>query len=152
MVVELSMQYCGQITFLRDKYFRVHLRHLTFLRCIITQFDRKVDFQNHLFGWLRFENRFFLIIKCEFISRILFKLKWTLAYAVCRFNATDFSYISRKSRLLYIHRIHIAILNIQMKISFFCDICQVNINIPFIPDSLQIKSSAITIVFVEIER
>ena len=27
-----------------------------FLRCIITEFDRKVDFQNHLFGWIRFRN------------------------------------------------------------------------------------------------
>ena len=30
-----------------------------FLRCIITEFDRKVDFQNHLFGWIRLENWFF---------------------------------------------------------------------------------------------
>ena len=31
----------------------------TFPRYIITEFERKVDFQNHPFGWLRFENRFF---------------------------------------------------------------------------------------------
>ena len=24
-----------------------------------TEFERKVDFQDHPFGWLRFENRFF---------------------------------------------------------------------------------------------
>ena len=32
----------------------------TFLRCIIIEFDRKVDFQNHLFEWIRFEICFFL--------------------------------------------------------------------------------------------
>ena len=43
MVVELSMQYCGQI--LQDSY----ETYKTFLRCIITEFGRKVDFQNNLF-------------------------------------------------------------------------------------------------------
>ena len=28
----------------------------TFLRCKITEFVRKVDFQNHLFGKIRFKN------------------------------------------------------------------------------------------------
>ena len=31
----------------------------TFWGCIITEFERKADFQNHPFGWLSFENRFF---------------------------------------------------------------------------------------------
>ena len=26
---------------------------------MITEFERKVEVQNHPFGWLRFENRFF---------------------------------------------------------------------------------------------
>ena len=30
-----------------------------FPRCIITEFERKVDVQNHEFGWVRFQNRFF---------------------------------------------------------------------------------------------
>ena len=41
MVFELSMQYCN--------FFRIHL---IILRCIFTEFDCKVDFQNHLFGWI----------------------------------------------------------------------------------------------------
>ena len=53
MVVELRLQYCG-------KFFRIHLRHIkTILRRIFTEFNRKTDFQNHLFGWVRFENRFY---------------------------------------------------------------------------------------------
>ena len=28
--------------------------------CIITKFEHKVNGQNHLFGWLRFENWFFI--------------------------------------------------------------------------------------------
>ena len=52
MVVELSMQYCGQI--LQDSF----ETYKPFLWCIITEFDRKVDYQNHLFGWKRFENSF----------------------------------------------------------------------------------------------
>ena len=35
----------------------------TFPRCIITKFECKVDIRNHKFGWVRFQNRFFLIIK-----------------------------------------------------------------------------------------
>ena len=49
----LSMQHCGQI--LQDSL----ETYKTILRRIFTEFDRKVDFQNHLFGWIRFENRFF---------------------------------------------------------------------------------------------
>ena len=42
-----------------ENIFRIHLRHVKrFKRCIITEFQRKVDFQNHPFGWVRFENRF----------------------------------------------------------------------------------------------
>ena len=54
MVIELRMYYCGEV-------FRIHLRHLK--RFIITEFEGKVYVQNHPFGWLRFENRFFKIIK-----------------------------------------------------------------------------------------
>ena len=50
-VVELSMQYCGQIF---EGSFETYK---TILRRIFTEFDHKVDFQNHLFGWIRFENR-----------------------------------------------------------------------------------------------
>ena len=32
----------------------------TFQRCKITEFVRKVDFQNRPFGWIHFENYFFL--------------------------------------------------------------------------------------------
>ena len=32
------------------------------LMIIITEFERKVDLQNHPFVWLRFENRFFLTL------------------------------------------------------------------------------------------
>ena len=53
MVVELSMQYCGQI--LQDSF----ETNKTILKCIFSKFDRKVDFQNNLFWWTRFENRFF---------------------------------------------------------------------------------------------
>ena len=44
-----------------DRFFRIHWKHIkTILRLIFTEFDRKTDFQNHLFGWIRFENRFLL--------------------------------------------------------------------------------------------
>ena len=53
MVFELSMHYYGQIL---HASFEIHK---TILRRIFTEFDRKVDFENHLFEWIRFENRFF---------------------------------------------------------------------------------------------
>ena len=31
----------------------------TFLRLIFTEFERRVDVQNHEFGWIRFQNRIF---------------------------------------------------------------------------------------------
>ena len=43
-VVELSMQYCGQI--LKDLF----ETYKTILRRVFTEFDRKVDFQNIFFG------------------------------------------------------------------------------------------------------
>ena len=43
----------------------------TFLRGIITEFDRKVEFQNHLFGWIRFEKRFFSITTTKNVTKIL---------------------------------------------------------------------------------
>ena len=55
MLAELNMQYFGQI-------FWIHLRHKkAILLRIFTKFDRKVDFQIHLFGGIRIENRFFKI-------------------------------------------------------------------------------------------
>ena len=50
MVVELNMQYWGQ--FFLDSF----EKYKTFLRRIYTEFERKVDVQNHEFGWLRFLN------------------------------------------------------------------------------------------------
>ena len=47
-VFELSMQNCGQIIENSLKTYK------TILRRIFTEFDRKVVFQNHLFGWKRF--------------------------------------------------------------------------------------------------
>ena len=32
----------------------------TFPQCVITEFEYKVDVQNNEFGWVRFQNRFFL--------------------------------------------------------------------------------------------
>ena len=33
-----------------------------FPQCIVTEFERKVDVQNHEFGWVRFQNRFFKLL------------------------------------------------------------------------------------------
>ena len=33
-----------------------------FPRCISTEFDHKVDVQNHEFGWVRFQNRFLKLL------------------------------------------------------------------------------------------
>ena len=52
MVVELSMQYC------KKSFLKSFDTQKTFPRCMITEFERKVDVQNHQFGWVRFENRF----------------------------------------------------------------------------------------------
>ena len=49
MVVELSMQYC------RKSFWDSFEANKTFPRCIITEFECKVDVQNHEFGWVRFE-------------------------------------------------------------------------------------------------
>ena len=51
------MQCCEKI--LKDSF----ETYKTFPRCIITELECKVDVQNHEFGWVRFQNRFFLIIK-----------------------------------------------------------------------------------------
>ena len=56
-VVKLSMQCCRQIIWNSIK------TYTTFPRCIATEFEHKVDIQNHEFGWVRLQNRFFLIIK-----------------------------------------------------------------------------------------
>ena len=42
-----------------DKLYRINLRHINRLRHIFTEFERKVDIQNHEFGLVRFQNRFF---------------------------------------------------------------------------------------------
>ena len=49
------MQCCEQILYLFETY-------KTFLRCIITEFECKVDVQNHKFGWVRFQNRVFKLL------------------------------------------------------------------------------------------
>jgi len=47
-----------------EKFFRIQFRDIKmFSWCIKTVFERKVDFQNHPFGWLHFENKSFKIIK-----------------------------------------------------------------------------------------
>ena len=42
-----------------ENFFRIHLRQETFPRCIITEFECRGAIQNHEFGWIRFQNRFF---------------------------------------------------------------------------------------------
>ena len=44
--VELRMYYCGE--FFQDSF----ETNKTFYCCIITEFERKVDFQNHPIRWL----------------------------------------------------------------------------------------------------
>ena len=41
----------------------IHFRHIKRFHdiCIIIEFGRKVDVQNHEFGWVRFQYRFFII-------------------------------------------------------------------------------------------
>ena len=75
MVVKLSIQYCRHI--LKDSF----ETYKTILRRIFNEFECKVDFQNHLFGWIRFENSFFLILnnddkKCKknFFSKLISSL------------------------------------------------------------------------------
>jgi len=43
------MQYCGQILSFET--------YKTYPRCIITEFECKVNVQNHEFGWVGFQNR-----------------------------------------------------------------------------------------------
>ena len=45
--------YCGQISLDAFDTFK------TFLRRIFTEFESKVNVQNHKFGWVHFQNRFF---------------------------------------------------------------------------------------------
>ena len=54
MVVERSMQYCRKD--LQDSF----ETYKTFPRCIITEFEWKVDFQNHEFGWGTLPESFFI--------------------------------------------------------------------------------------------
>ena len=56
-VVKLSMQCCGQI--LQGSF----ETYKTFPQCIISEFEYIVDAQNHEFGWLGLQNRFFLNYK-----------------------------------------------------------------------------------------
>ena len=51
MVVELRFQYCRE--FFQDS-FETH-----------TEFEGKGEFQNHLFGWIRFENRFLKLLNSD---------------------------------------------------------------------------------------
>ena len=50
------MQCCGKI--LQDSF----EANETFPRCIISEFECKVDVQNHEFGWIGFQNRFFRLL------------------------------------------------------------------------------------------
>ena len=54
------MQYCGQI--FEDSF----ETYKTILRRIFTEFNRKVNFQNHLFGLIRFEIMFYLQHRLSF--------------------------------------------------------------------------------------
>ena len=45
-----GMQCCGQILLYSFETYK------TFPRCIITEFERKVDVLNHEFGWEHFQN------------------------------------------------------------------------------------------------
>ena len=54
-----SVQYCGHIF---QESFETYG---TFLQCKITAFECKVEVQIHEFWWVRFQNRFFLIINNE---------------------------------------------------------------------------------------
>ena len=56
-VVELSMQCCGLIPYDSFETYK------KFPQCIISEFERKVDVQNHEFGWVRFRIVFFYIIE-----------------------------------------------------------------------------------------
>jgi len=57
MVVELSMQCCGQV------FWDSFETYKTFQRCIITEFACKVDVKNYEFEWDVFRIDFFKIIK-----------------------------------------------------------------------------------------
>ena len=51
-IVKLSMQCCGKI--LKDSI----EAYTTFSRSVNPEFERKVDVQNRIFGWIRFQNVF----------------------------------------------------------------------------------------------
>ena len=53
------MQFCGQILKDSSETFK------TIKRSVNSEFERKVDVQNRTFGWIRFQNCFFIIIKCR---------------------------------------------------------------------------------------
>ena len=46
-----------KIIIFRGKFFKE--TYETFPRCIITEFECRGAIQNHEFGWIRFQNRFF---------------------------------------------------------------------------------------------
>ena len=59
----------------------LHLKtNKAMLRRIFTEFDRKVDFQNHHFGWIRFKNRFFFIIKNRILKNFFTILYYQFNY------------------------------------------------------------------------
>ena len=62
MVVELSMQYC------RKKKLELSETYETFLRLLTTEFERKVDVQNHELGWIRFRNRLLRFLQYYILS------------------------------------------------------------------------------------
>ena len=70
MVVKLSMQYCGQI------FYDSFETYKTFPWYIITEFERKVDVQNHEFGCRRLkEVRSKISILLETTGGILFSVE-----------------------------------------------------------------------------
>jgi len=72
-----------------------------FPRCIITEFERKIDVQNHEFGWVRFQNRFFklssnvfFLIKIPANLQIIFVIKERLYKLLIEY---DFLFLDDKS-------------------------------------------------------
>ena len=60
--VELSMQYCRKIFSDSSETYE------TFLRLLTTEFERKVDVQNHELGWIRFRNRLLRFLQYYILS------------------------------------------------------------------------------------
>ena len=57
------VRYLNGVCSVVDKFFRIHLKHKTFLKCIIIEFLCLAVVENHEYGWVPFQNRFFKVIK-----------------------------------------------------------------------------------------